>query len=131
MPTPPRPPAETCRSWPSVLVCIARFLLSVFSRWVCRFSVGGSGAEQGLDGAALVHRPVALGGLVEGQGQVEHLARVDDPVLDKADQVGQEPADRGGAAVQVHLGVEKLLAWQLDAVGDSAVADVAAGRQLE
>src|ERR1700733_5592455 len=86
-----------------------------------------SGAQQGLDGAALVHRPVALGGLVERQGQVEHLARVDDPVLDEADQVGQEPADRGGAAVQVDLGVEPLLARQLDVVGDSEVADVAAG----
>ena len=46
---------------------------------------------------------------------------------DQVDQLGQEPAHRGGAAVQVHVGEEQLLAGQLDAVGDADVADVPAG----
>ena len=55
-----------------------------------------------------VHGPVAVGGLLEGQFEVEDLAGVDLPVPDPVDQVGQEPADRGGAAVQVHVGEEQL-----------------------
>jgi hypothetical protein len=42
------------------------------------------------------------------------------------DQVGQEPAHRRGAAVEVHAGEEQLLAGQLDVVGDPDVADVPA-----
>ena len=64
--------------------------------------------EQCFDGAAFVHSAVAFGGLVERQRQVEDLARVDVAVLDKADQVGEEAADGGRAAVQVDLGVEQL-----------------------
>ena len=70
----------------------------------------GSGAEQGLDGAAFVHGPVALGRLGQRQGEVEYLTRVDGPVFDAADQLGQEAANRRGTAVQVDLGVEQFLA---------------------
>src|SRR6478752_3825159 len=48
-----------------------------------------SGGEQGLDGAAFVHRLVAFGGVLQGQGEVEHLAGVDGPVPDQVDQLGQ------------------------------------------
>src|SRR3954471_24512733 len=88
---------------------------------------GRSDGEQGLDRAALVHRPVALGGLVQRQGEVEDAAGVDGAVADELDQVGQEAADRGGTAVQVHLGEDQLVAGQRDVVGDADVADVPAG----
>jgi predicted dehydrogenase len=54
-----------------------------------------SGAQQRLDGAAFVHGPVALGGLLQGQRQVEDLARVDPAGQHAVDQVGQVGADRG------------------------------------
>jgi hypothetical protein len=43
-----------------------------------------------------------------------------------ANQLRQEAADRGRAAVQVDLGVEQFLAGQRDAVRDADVADVPA-----
>src|SRR4051794_7969840 len=45
-------------------------------------------AQQRLDRAALVHRPVAFRHLVEGQGQVEDPAGIDLPVPDQVDQLG-------------------------------------------
>src|SRR3954452_14421478 len=94
--------------------------------------VGGSGrprlrGEQGLDGATLVHGAVALGGLVEGEGEVEDLARFDLAAGDEVDQVGQEAPYRGGAAVEVDVGEEQRQAGQGDVVGDPHVADVPAG----
>jgi hypothetical protein len=86
-----------------------------------------SGSEQGLDGAPFVHCPVTFGGLLEREGQVEDLAGVDHAPPDELDQFGQEPPDRGWAAVPVYGGEEQLVAGQLDAVGDADVADVAAG----
>jgi hypothetical protein len=56
--------------------------------------LGGSGAQQGLDRAALVHGLVAFGGLVEGQLKVEDLAGVDRTVPDQAGQLGQESSSR-------------------------------------
>src|SRR5882724_6755191 len=44
--------------------------------------------EQRLDRAAGVHRAVALRNLVERQGQVEDLARVDLPIPDEVDERG-------------------------------------------
>jgi hypothetical protein len=46
--------------------------------------------QQGLDRAALVHGPVALGGLLEREGEVEDLAGVDLAVPDQVDELGQE-----------------------------------------
>src|SRR4051794_40908287 len=86
----------------------------------------GAGAQQRLDRAPLVHRAVALGGFVERQGEVEDLAGVDRAVADELDQLGQETAHRGRAAVQVHAGEEQRLTGQLDAVSDADVADVPA-----
>src|SRR4051812_13630519 len=59
-----------------------------------------SGGEQGLDGAPLVHGPVALGDLLQGQGEVEDLAGLDAAGEDPVDQVGQEAAHGRGAAAQ-------------------------------
>src|SRR3954454_22112405 len=58
----------------------------------------GSWAQQGFDGAALVHRLVALGALVERQVEVEDRARVDRAGPDAVDQIGQEPPHRCGTA---------------------------------
>src|SRR5579883_3267980 len=44
-------------------------------------------AQQGLDGAALVHRPVAFGDVGEWQLQVEHLAGIDLALKHEVDQV--------------------------------------------
>src|SRR5258705_11797633 len=55
----------------------------IADRWVVlagtttRSAPPGSGLQQGLDGAALVHRLIALGDLGERHGEVEHLAWVD------------------------------------------------------
>jgi hypothetical protein len=62
-----------------------------------------SGKQQRLDGAAFVHGAVALGDLVEGEGQVEDLARVHAAVQDAGDEVRQEPAYGGGAAAQADV----------------------------
>src|SRR3954452_15175284 len=103
-------------------------------RWVVwsgdasRIRLGSwSGSQQGLDGAALVHGPVSLGGLVEGHGEVEDLAGVDLPIPDEIDERGQEAAHWGGCAVQVHAGEEKIRAGQGDVVRPPDEADVAAG----
>ena len=72
--------------------------------------MSASDGEQRLDGAAFVHGSVALGGVVEREGQVEDLAGVDGAVGDEVDELGQEPADRGGAAVEVDVGEEQLVA---------------------
>src|SRR4029453_15676448 len=102
------------------VICTVGLPLRV--RWV-----RGSGPQEGLDGAALVHRRVAVGGLLQRQFEVEDLARVDGAVPDQVDELGQEASDRGGAAVQVHAGEEQLLTGQLYAVRDADVADVPAG----
>src|SRR5215207_2729764 len=90
--------------------------------WTTRLRV-----QENLDGAALVHCLVAFGRLVERQSEVEDLARVDLPVPDQLDQLGQEAAHGGGAAVQVHVGEEQLHAGQGDVVRDADVAEVPAG----
>jgi hypothetical protein len=86
-----------------------------------------SGMQEGLDGAAFVHGPVAFRGFGQRQLEVEDSARVDLPAHDEVNQVGQEAADRGGAAVQVNVGEEQLLAGQLHVVGDADVADFTGG----
>src|SRR6266568_2909031 len=57
---------------------------SVRDRWVMMWS----GAQQRFDGAALVHRAVALGGFVEWQCEVEDFPGVDLPVADQLDEFG-------------------------------------------
>jgi hypothetical protein len=64
----------------------------------------GSGLQQDLYGAAFVHRPVGVGGLLQPQFEVEDPAGVDRPLPDQVDQLGQVLADRGGTAVQVGAG---------------------------
>src|SRR4051794_24163251 len=52
--------------------------------------VVGSEGEQGLDGSSLVHGGITLGGLVEGEGEVEHAAGVDRAGGDAVEVLGQE-----------------------------------------
>lgn len=70
--------------------------------------ISGLLPEQDLDGAAVVHRPVALGGAVEREGEVEDLSRVDLATPDEVDQLGQEATHRRGSAVQVDAGEEQF-----------------------
>jgi hypothetical protein len=74
--------------------------------------------QQRLDRAALIHRAISFGHLVERQGQVEDLAGVDLPLPYKIDRVGQKAADRGRSPVQVDVGIgeEQVLAVQNDAM---------------
>jgi len=65
--------------------------------------------------------------LVERQGQVEDLAGLDLAVADQVDELGQEAAYRGGPAAHADVGVQQLLAGQLDTVGHADDADEAAG----
>ena len=69
-----------------------------------------SGMQEGLDGAAFVHGSVTLRGFGQRQLEVEDPARVDLPAHDEIDQIGQEAAYRGGAAVQVDVAEEQFLA---------------------
>jgi hypothetical protein len=85
-----------------------------------------SRAQQGFYGAAFVHGFVAFGDLGEGQGEVEDFAGVDGSVQYEFDEVRQIAADGRGAAVEVDVGEEKLLAVELDFVGDPDEGDVAA-----
>jgi hypothetical protein len=75
------------------------------------------------------HGAVALGGLVERQGQVEDHAGLDLAVASQINELGQEAAHRGGSAVQVHVGEEQLLvAGQLDTVGTPTMPTKPPGR---
>src|SRR4051794_8684804 len=85
-----------------------------------------SDRQERLDGAALVHRPVALGDVFKREREVKDLAGVDLALPDEVDELGQEPADGRGAAVQVDSGEEQLVAGELHVVTDADVADVAA-----
>lgn len=70
---------------------------------------------------------IAFGDLLQGQGEVEDLARVDPAREDQVDQVGQVAAYGGGAAAQADVGEEQLLAVDRHVAGDADEADVAAG----
>src|SRR5689334_15271835 len=85
-----------------------------------------SGSQEDFDGVAFVHRVVALGGPVDWQGKVEDLAGVDRAVPAELDQVGQEPAYRGRAAVH-EIGEERVWAGDRDVVTDADEAHVPAG----
>src|SRR5262249_4211531 len=75
----------------------------------CRNLTPGLRSEQRLDGAALVHGAVALRHLRERQREVEDLPGFDRPVPDEVDELRQEAAHRGGAAVQPDMPVEEVL----------------------
>ena len=83
----------------------------------------GSRAEERLDGATFVHGPVALGDLIQREGEVQDLPGVDGAVPDELDELGEEPAHRCRTAVQVGMAEKQLVAGQV-AVGDTDIADV-------
>ena len=62
----------------------------------CLIALLGSRPQQRLDRAALVHRAVSLGDLLERQAEIEDLAWVDLAVPDQLGQLGQEAAHRRG-----------------------------------
>ena len=82
--------------------------------------------QQRLNGAAFIHRPVALGHLLQRQRQIEDLAGVDLPVQHQLDQLGQVAPHGRGAAVKVNVGEEQLRAVEFHLVRDADVGDVPA-----
>src|SRR4051812_36196986 len=117
----PRPSAETSSPCPSVLVLMSGpfgYASSIGER---------SGEEERLDGPALVHGRIPLGRLLQRQGEVEDLARVDPAVDDPLDEVGQEAAHRRGTAADLDVRVEELGAIDRDAMRHADDADAAAG----
>src|SRR5258705_6209454 len=82
--------------------------------------------QQRLDRAAFVHRAVPLRHLIEGQRQVEDLARIDLPLPHEVDQLGKEAAHWRGTAMQMDVRVEELFDFELDSVRDSDEAHVPA-----
>ena len=75
--------------------------------------------QQRLDGASTVHGAVAFSHLIESERQVEHLPRIDFAAPHQVDQLGQVLPHWGGAAVEVHVLEEQVLAVQFDSVRDS------------
>jgi hypothetical protein len=74
-------------------------------------------------------RPCPCGSGRPGRaGGSGRACRVDLPVLDQVDQLGQEPAHRRRPAEQLHVGEEQLGAGRLDLVGDAEIADMPPGR---
>src|SRR6516225_10165684 len=82
--------------------------------------------QQRLNGAAFIHRAVALGHLLQRQRQIEDLAGVDLPVQHQLDQLGQVAPHGRGAAVKVNVGEEQLRAVEFHLVRDADVGDVPA-----
>src|SRR5574342_545302 len=116
----PRPMAETSSPCPSL-----RFFSMTPSPFnAVRYT---SRAQQRLDGAALVHRAVALRDLVERQGQVEHLAWIDLPPQHELDELRQVPAHRRRSSEEPDVHEEERLCVELDAVRHADVANGAAG----
>src|SRR6478609_6931851 len=87
-----------------------------------------SGPQQHLRRAALVHRSIGLGGVLERQLEVEHAARLDRARPDVGEQLFDVAAYRRDAAVDAHVAAEHLPHRQLGpAVGHAHVADHPAG----
>jgi hypothetical protein len=64
--------------------------------------------QQCLDCAPFIRRAVALCHLFQEQVQVEDLPGIDFSTPDQVDQLGQEVAHRGEAAVQINVRGEEL-----------------------
>src|SRR5882762_1376180 len=74
----------------------------------CRFACGllAAGRYHDLDRLALVHRPVAVGNLVEADDPVEHAARFDRALEDVREQLFDVGADRGRTTADGDVAVE-------------------------
>src|SRR5207244_7847870 len=81
-----------------------------------------SGLHHHLDRFALVHRPVAVGHLVEAEDAVEDAAGFDAAFEDVRQELLEVRADRGGAAAHADVveegrprGGHRLVLWDADA----------------
>ena len=82
-------------------------------------AVGRHGWRQHLDRAALVHRAIALGRLLQRQGQVEDQAGVDRAGQHPLQEVGEVAAHGRHAAGEADVLLEHPAHRQLDAVRDA------------
>src|SRR3954469_23472112 len=80
-------------------------------------------AQQRFDRAALVHRAIPLGDVLERQRQVEHFARVDLAVEDQGDQFRKIAAHGCGATEKTDVPEEQVCTIERDAVRHADVAD--------
>src|SRR5438128_975645 len=98
----PRPRAETSRS----LLPSWRFCIVSPDVWL---TPGDSGPHHDFDRLALVHPPVAVGNLLEADDPVEDAAGLDPSLQDIGEQLLDVRADRGGAAADRDVVVERRL----------------------
>src|SRR3954452_13002887 len=98
------------------------YLRRDFHLFPLRYSFSFLWAQQGFDRAALVHRAIALGDLLERQRQVEHFARVNLPVEDQADQFRKIAAHGCGATEKTDVPEEQVGTIERDAVRHADVA---------
>src|SRR4051794_1956210 len=75
-------------------------------------------AQQRFDRAALVHRAIAVGDLIERQCQIEHCAWVDLPVEDEGDQFRKIAAHGCRATEKTDVPEEQVGTLKRDAVRD-------------
>ena len=70
--------------------------------------------QQSFNRAALVHRAIPFGHLIEREREVEDLAWVDLPVPNLLDQFWKIASHRRGTTMQMDVGKEQFLAIEID-----------------
>src|SRR6185369_10660798 len=83
--------------------------------------------QKRLDGASLVHGPIAFSHLIEGQSQIENLAGIDLAVQHQIDQFRQVATNWSRSTVKMNMRVEQLLAIERDIMRNAYIAHVTAG----
>jgi len=92
----------------------------------------GAGGEHGGKAlAASVFVPVAVGGLIQGQGEVKESTGIDLAIPDLRHRFGKEAAHRCGAAVKVNIGVAKFLTGEFNAGCDADITGGSVGEFLD
>src|SRR6266550_626985 len=101
-------------------------LLNACAMMLCARPCSFSRAQQCFDGAAFIHRAVALRHLFERQGQIKNFAGVDLPVQHKVNQLGEVLTNWRRTAVKMDMRVEQFFATEFDSVGNADVTNRAA-----
>src|ERR1041385_1235400 len=75
-----------------------------------------------LDGATLIHGPVAFSHLIERQSQIENLAGIDLAVQHQIDQFRQVATNWSRSTMKMNMRVEQLLAIERDIMRNAYIA---------